>query len=271
VGVNLNLNKACTFNCRYCQIDRRVRRRGLCKRAFRRAIGLNVLADELRLALSEAASGRLWREPRYAATPPSLRRINDIAFSGDGEPTALSTFDAAVATATSVKRQLGMTDVKLIVITNAAELHRSPFQRAIPTLRANQGVIWAKLDAGTERLFRRINRPRTNITLEDICRNITAVSKRLPVVIQSLFFRSRGQAPSAADVAAYCWRLKDMLAAGARIRQAHVHTIARRPAESDVRWLTNREMDALGAAIAGLVNEIDVAVFYGADMPPQTR
>jgi len=270
IGVNLNLNKACTFDCVYCQVDRRSRRRGISKRLLRQqALDLNVLAAELEQVLRTVSSSRLWRQARFAQTPPELRRINDIAFSGNGEPTCLPTFDEAVAIAADIKRRLGLTDVKTVVITNGTQLHRPQFQRAILILRRSGGEIWAKLDAGSERLFKRINRPRMDITLTDVTRNITAVSKRLPVVIQSLFFRSRGHAPSAVDVAAYCHRLQAMLDSGARLKEVHIHTIARSPAEPAVSWLTNQEMDALTAAIAAALPALTVTPYYGADMPPQ--
>ena len=32
-------------------------------------------------------SGRIFEDERFAGTPPELRRLNDIALSGDGEPT----------------------------------------------------------------------------------------------------------------------------------------------------------------------------------------
>ena len=272
IGVNLNLNKACTFDCVYCQVDRRSRRRGVSKRLLRQqALDLNVLSAELAQVLRTVSSGRLWKHPRFAQTPPELRRINDIAFSGNGEPTCLPTFDRAVGIAADVKRKLGIADVKTIVITNGTQLHRPQFQRAIPVLRRSNGEIWAKLDAGSEKLFKRINRPRMDITLETVCRSIAAVSRRLPVVIQSLFFRWRGQAPSAMDVAAYCHRLQQMLDAGAKLKEVHIHTIARSPADPAASWLTNKEMDALTAAISATLPTLNITAYYGADMPPQGR
>ena len=272
IGVNLNLNKACTFDCAYCQINRRARRKGLSRRAFRRMpVDLDVLRAELRLALSEAAAGRLWKETRYASAPAELRRINDIAFSGDGEPTCLPTFDKAVAVAAAEKKRAGLTDVKIVVITNATHLTRAPFQRALPILLANNGEVWAKLDAGTEAMFQRINRPRSRVTLDDICRNITAVARQMPIVIQSLFCRFNGQPPAKAELAAYCDRVQAILDAGGSIKQLQVHTIARSPAESSVTFLPDKALQAIATAIARRLPSLDITVTGGADMPPQSR
>ena len=46
---------------------------------------------------------------------------------------------------------------------------------------ANNGEVWAKLDAGTEQYFQLINR--TKIPFARILKNITACAKARPVVI----------------------------------------------------------------------------------------
>ena len=270
VGVNLNLDKRCNFRCVYCQVNQRARPTGLARARFRHSpIDLKLLGRELRDALGQVISGRLWQERRFATTPPDMRRLNDIAFSGDGEPTCLPDFDKAVAVAADVKAKAKLPHVKLIVITNATQLGQPQFQRAIPILQRSNGEIWAKLDAGTEERFRRVNRPRGRVTLDDICRNIAAAARQAPVAIQTLVFALNGRPPSDAEIAAYCRRISDMLRAGGRIAQVQLHTIARPPAERNVRWLTNDELDAVAAAVRAALGDIDVAVTYGADVPPQ--
>src|SRR3954468_10735354 len=80
VGVNLNPDKVCNFDCIYCQVDRTVQ-------SETRFVELQPLLAELEETLRLAASGQLFEHPRFKETPPELRRLNDIAFSGDGEPT----------------------------------------------------------------------------------------------------------------------------------------------------------------------------------------
>ena len=72
IGVNLNPDKRCNFACLYCQINRRIRR-------DLKGVDLSALRSELQLAIEAAVSGDLWREPRFAPSPPGMRRINDIA------------------------------------------------------------------------------------------------------------------------------------------------------------------------------------------------
>src|SRR5690349_2449149 len=81
IGVNLNPDKVCNFDCVYCCVDRR-------EPATIREVDLKILREELDHLVELSATGQLWQEPPFDKTPESLRRINDIAFSGDGEPTS---------------------------------------------------------------------------------------------------------------------------------------------------------------------------------------
>jgi len=261
IGVNLNLNKACNFACLYCQIDRRVSRKD-------HDVDLDVLAGELRLALEEALDGRLWEEPRFARVAAELRRINDIAFSGDGEPTCLENFDQAVQVAADVRLHLRAEQVKIVVLTNATQLGSPQFDRALPILHAHNGEIWAKLDAGTQAYFLTVNRPRPVVSLDQIVWNITRISLDRPVVIQSLFFKIDGVPPPPEELEAYCGRLKDILAGGGKIKLVQAHTIARSPASASASALADAELDAIADQVRRRVN-VPIEVYYGLDVGPQ--
>ncbi len=133
--------------------------------------------------------------------------MNDIAFSGDGEPTSFSNFDTIVADVAAVKVRRGLGSVKLVLITNASLLHRPRVRQALETLDRHQGEIWAKLDAGTESYYRRISR--AAIPLERILRNLGAAARVRPLVIQSLFLRQNGAGPPPSEIAAYADRLRE--------------------------------------------------------------
>jgi wyosine [tRNA(Phe)-imidazoG37] synthetase (radical SAM superfamily) len=127
-------------------------------------------------------------------------------------------------------------------------------------LDANQGEIWAKLDAGTEEYFKLVDR--TPIRFRLILDNLLAAAQVRPIVIQSLFMRLADEPPSAEERAAYCDRLNEIVAGGGRIDRVQVYTVARRPAESYVSPLTDEEVDAIVAEVrakTGLAAE----PFYG--------
>ena len=142
-----------------------------------------------------------------------------------------------------MKRKHSLLDVKMVLITNASMFHRERVRRGLALLDANQGEIWAKLDAGTEAYYRLIDR--TTIPFARILENITAAAKVRPLVIQSLFMRVAGQPPTDAEQAAFCDRLHGVTAAGGTLKLVQIYTIARRPAESYVSPLEDAEVDRL--------------------------
>src|SRR5437868_6804772 len=130
IGVNLNPDKVCNFDCIYCQVDRT-------SHSETRFVEIGQLLSELEDTLSLAAGGELFEHPKFAETPPQLRRLNDIAFSGDGEPTTYRNFDEIMATCAEVKHRLGLRDVKMVLITNASMFHRPHVKRGLAILDQN--------------------------------------------------------------------------------------------------------------------------------------
>jgi len=241
IGVNLNPDAACNFDCIYCQVDRT----GTPKV---REVVPDRVREELEAMIAEAASGRLYDDAAFRDVPAALRRINDIAFSGDGEPTTCPQFAEYVRIAAEVKRATGLADVKIVLITDACYLTRPTVEEGLRVMDANQGEVWAKLDAGTEEYFRMVNRP--NYSLAHVMENITACARVRPMVIQSLFMRVNGSPPSSAEVDAYVARLKEIKDDGGTIAYVQVYTVSRKPAQTSVTPLANEEVDAIVRAVA---------------------
>jgi wyosine [tRNA(Phe)-imidazoG37] synthetase (radical SAM superfamily) len=236
LGVNLNPDKICNFDCIYCQVDRT-------SPGDTKFVGIDQLLAELEDLLKLTTSGELFQTPQFESTPPALRRLNDIAFSGDGEPTTYTNFDEIIARCADLKQRLGLGGLKMVLITNASRFHCPPVQRALANFDRHNGEIWAKLDAGTEEYFKLVDR--APMGFQKILGNITAAAQVRPIVIQSLFMRINGEPPSPAELAAYCDRLSEIVAAGGRIKLVQVYTIARRPTESFVTSLSDAEVDAI--------------------------
>lgn len=255
IGVNLNPDKICNFDCIYCQVDRTVQ-------GLTRFVDLPAMLAELEQTLEAAVSGRLFLHPDFSNVPPSLRRLNDIAFSGDGEPTSHRNFDQVVAASAELKRRLGLDGVKMVLITNASLFHRPHVLRGLETLDANQGEIWAKLDAGSEDYFRKVER--TPIKLARILENITQAARERPLVIQSLFMRIDGESPDDAELTAYCQRLREIVAAGGRLKLVQICTVARRPAEAYVQPLKDAEVDRIVQMVRQLT-ALNAAPYYGVE------
>jgi len=253
VGVNLNPDKVCNFDCIYCQVDRTSQSETL-------FVELDSLLVELRDVLGLVASGEIFQTTKFKDTPKELQRLNDIAFSGDGEPTTYKNFDEIISSCAAVKREAGLDDVKLVLITNASMFHRPHVERGLEILDANQGEIWAKLEAGTEEYFRLVDR--TSIPFRQILDNIASAARVRPLVIQCLFMRVAGEGPSAEELEAFCDRLADIVAAGGQLSLVQVYTVARPPAESFVTPLPDAEVDAIAELVRSRTG-LPTAAFYG--------
>lgn len=253
IGVNLNPDKSCNFDCIYCQIDRSMPGEG-------EPVDLKMLAEELDRMVERVTSGDIYQGLQFRDTPPQLRRLNDIAFSGDGEPTAYAHFDRAVEICAEILRRRKLDDVKLVLITNATLFHQPRVRHALEILDANNGEIWAKLDAGTEDYYRQVDR--STVPWQRILDNLLEAARVRPIVIQSLFMQIRGQSPSAAELEAYCDRLREIVDAGGRIKLVQIHTIARQPTETWAAALANAEVDTI-ADMVQRRTALPVAGFYG--------
>ena len=236
LGVNLNPDKVCNFDCIYCQVDRT-------NRSETRFIEMDQLLAELRTTLDFITSGDFFGDGPFKDIPPELKRLNDIAFSGDGEPTTYKNFDAIISACASLKQELELDDVKMVLITNASMFHRDHVKAGLQILDENQGEIWAKLEAGTEAYFQTIDR--TSFKLQEIVDNIAAAARRRSIVIQSLFMNVNGVAPSNEELLAFCNRLSEIVTAGGAIDHVQIYTVARPPAESFVTALSNSEVDQI--------------------------
>ena len=255
IGVNLNPDKYCNFDCVYCQVDRTVPG----ARVLRK-LDLPQLREELDEMVELSTGGGLFESPRFSATPPEYRRLNDIAMSGDGEPTVSPIFDEVVQICADVRSAHGLDDVKLVLITNATMLQQPRVAKALEIFDANNGEIWGKLDAGTEDYYQRVDR--TEVKLAEVMENLIVTARKRPIVIQSLYMRLDGEAPPLAEQEAYCERLNEIVAAGGQIKHVQIHTIARPPAESFATPLENSEVDAIvefGRCHTGLLDQ----AYYG--------
>jgi wyosine [tRNA(Phe)-imidazoG37] synthetase (radical SAM superfamily) len=239
IGINLNPDMACNFDCVYCQVDRSQTRQT-------RKVDLKVLEQELRGIAANYQD--LFSEKEFISIPPDYRRLNDIAFSGDGEPTAAPLFPEAVRLAAAVRQDYRLTEAKIVVITNACFLDRPKVAEALAFLDQNNGEIWAKLDVGTEEGFRRVNRA-PGATLQHVLDNILAAARVRPIVIQSLFLRLHDRPPPPEEISAYLERLRWILQNGGRISLVQLYTVARRPAEAYAEPLSREQLEQIARRV----------------------
>jgi wyosine [tRNA(Phe)-imidazoG37] synthetase (radical SAM superfamily) len=240
IGVNLNPDKVCNFDCIYCEVDRRTPPRA-------RQLDVARMREELVAVIRQVRQGGLLQCSRFLEAKDYATEIKDIAFSGDGEPTMIANFAECVETVAAVREQEGLQSAKIVLITDAAGLDKADVKRGLEIMDRNNGEVWGKLDAGTEEYFRLVNR--TTIRFERILKNLRDTARARPIVIQSLFLRVHGERMPDAELAAYCERLKETVQAGARIKEVHAYTVARPTPEPFATALSEPDLEGIGETI----------------------
>lgn len=251
IGINLSPGRECNFNCAYCQVERRLVPR-------RPAVDIAALDRELEEILRAERDGVLYADPPFSLLGAAERGVRDIAFAGNGEPTLYPRLAEAVRSAAAARARFGLDAARLVLLTNAEYLDRPAVRPALAALYAHGGEIWAKLDAGSESWFRRVNRARA--PLERILGNILEAARSRPLVIQSLWMRLGGEEPPVGEIEAWCGRLRDIVAGGGEIRAVYLYTVARRPAEDAVSPLGPQGLESIAAAARASV-PVAVEVF----------
>ncbi|MDR3196769.1 MAG: hypothetical protein LBU34_02770 [Planctomycetaceae bacterium] len=262
IGVNLSPAAQCNFSCVYCQVLAETRKITYRENSVRKdnsitSINPDLLESELRELVGMVNDGSLFRDTWLSRTPPEKQVLRDIAFSGDGEPTLSLQFPDVVCRVAAVRRELCTESTKIVLITNGSTLHREPLRNTLKTLLADNGEIWAKLDAGTPDYFRTI--ARSAIPYEKILANLTEFSKTDPLVIQTCFVLLHGKEPDNSEIRQYAEHLRLM----ERIQRVQIYTAARQTPESWVLPLSDGQLDGISETVRKLTG-LRVDSFYSA-------
>jgi len=172
LGASLGLNilpfgkKFCSFNCIYCQY-------GWTEAGARMKKIAETLPtyDKIREVLKD----------KLSTFKNSQLHLDYITFSGNGEPTLHPDFHKIVDLAIELKNKY-YPDAKTAILSNSSNINKERVSDALNKL----DVRIMKLDAGTEEVFQRINKPVFKITLADI---VSGIKKLEPVHIQAMFLK----------------------------------------------------------------------------------
>jgi pyruvate-formate lyase-activating enzyme len=247
IGINLDPQKTCNFDCVYCEvIDRREIEKSAGRPTIAVADVVKELAEELMIHRRIA--------PSYEADP-----VRDISFAGDGEPSTFGGFLPLARALFDVRDAAGFPDVPFVLITNGSGLEREEMRAAHDLFVERGGTFWIKLDAGTEEFYRAVCR--TAVPFGRILVNLREAARRHPVVVQSMFLRWKGAGPDAAEVTAWASRLAGVVAAGGRLSLVQVYTVARETMEPGIAPLTAEELEEIAAAARAAVPGVAVETF----------
>ena len=203
VGVNLNPNNACNWACVYCQVPDLVR-------GTAPDIDLVQLEAELRTLLTDILHGNFMQ----TRVPVEVRRLNDIALSGNGEPTTAKVFPQVIELIGRVMADFDLIrKIKLVLITNGSQTDRSRVQDGLKKMAPLNGEVWFKFDSALTNGMRTINQ--TRITPEKQLERLAVAARLCPTWLQTCVLAVDGVPPSALEQEAY-------LAAVNRIRQLQI-------------------------------------------------
>lgn len=213
VGINLNVNNACNWRCIYCQVPNLTR-------GGPPAIELAQLKQELNSMMQALLHGDFMQ--RYVAETD--RRLMDIAFSGNGEPTTCKQFGEVLDIVAEVMQQYDLIqqDVKVRLITNGSQMDKVEVQAWMKKLAQINGEVWFKIDAGNRAGFARIND--IQMTPEAHIKRLKTCAALCPTLVQTCMFALDGIAPSEADIADYLALIKQV---SSEIKGVHLYSVAR--------------------------------------------
>ncbi|MBL8420588.1 MAG: radical SAM protein, partial [Dechloromonas sp.] len=235
VGINLNVNNACNWACVYCQVENLTR-------GGPPAIDLELFERGLAGFLDDVLMGDFMSRE----VPAEDRRLVDVAFSGNGEPTSAAEFPEAVLRAGRVLERHGLAGkLPVRLITNGSLLHRQAVQDGIGALGEMGGEVWFKVDRGTTAEVKAING--VPMDAQRIRRNLAQCAALATTWVQTCWFAVDGVAPDSAARNAYCALLEPI---AARLAGVHLYGLARPSLQPKAQHLQRLEAATLEAFAA---------------------
>lgn len=233
LGLSLGINvlpiqsKYCTFDCIYCECgwthsDQKIR-------------GKLFSREQIKSAM----------EKRF----PELLQQNiipdTITFAGNGEPTIHPDFSGIMDDVIDMRNSF-FPHAKIAVLSNASLIHRPSLKEAL--LKIEDCIL--KLDAGSEEMFNRINRPVGKSKLSDIVDELITFKGKL--IIQTLFLRGeyngeRIDNTSKIEIDLWLGHLKKI-----KPRMVMIYCIDRTTPARDLEKLTVEEMEMIAEKVRAL-------------------
>jgi wyosine [tRNA(Phe)-imidazoG37] synthetase (radical SAM superfamily) len=254
IGINLNINNACNWRCLYCQVPNLTR-------GTPPPIALDVLEAELRAFLTYALHGDFML--RYVAEGD--RHLQDVAFSGNGEPTSAKEFPEVLVLVEKVLREFKLLGdeivenqpqpIKVRLISNGSLMDKPTVLNSIRHLAKCNGEVWFKLDAGTKAGIARIND--VNINPQTHLARLKQCAELCPTFIQTCMFALDGKPPHEDDIVAY---LELISPVQQQVQGVHLYGLARPSYQAEAPRLSRLSPDWL-EAVAQRIRQLGFTVY----------
>lgn len=181
LGVNLNTNNACNWQCIYCEIPNLTR-------GGPEPIEVELLKDELNFWINQIINSNFLKEN----TPPGTT-FADVALSGNGEPTAAPEFlDVLEIIIASLKEHKLIDKIPVRLITNGSFISKK--KECLNIFNQYHGEVWFKIDAADEDSIKLINQ--VNLDPNSMINNLKTCAEACQTVIQTCLLKINHQVPT---------------------------------------------------------------------------
>jgi len=208
LGVDIIPHKYCNFDCVYCQIGRTTNNNARRKKFFE--------PDDVVEEISRLVS--------------SVGKADYITFSGSGEPTLNENLGTIIR---KVKKAV---TVPIAVITNSSLLGVEEVRNDL----LGADVVLPSLDAASQEIFNRVNRPQVGIQLQNIIQGLEAFRKQYSGLIwlEIMLINELNDTP---DELGKLRTLVNHL----KPDKIHLNTVTRPPSEKETRPLDERKLEKI--------------------------
>ncbi len=240
----MNPDKGCNFDCIYCQVDRTPKAMADIQKIHQKVDPDRVI-DELSHLIGLLEKNQFFSIPPFDKTPLPQRRLTDISFSGDGEPTMVPEFPEVLEKVLSFFKSRSH-EITIRIITNGTGLFKKSVRKKVLDLFAQEDTpeterlpwsIWFKIDAADPQSFDFLDRSGMNFS--SYWKNVEETLMEVPVTIQTMVMdyisESRSFHPEGEWKHNMREAMEKLLAGGAKIGQWDLYSVARMPPSPEVR------------------------------------
>jgi len=208
LGIDIIPFKTCSLNCIYCQLGPTI------KKTIRRKeyLSSSEILSQIKKKLS------------------SGQRIDFITFSGSGEPTLNKILEKLIREIRKI------TSIPVAVLTNSTLLARKSVRNAL----MDADLIVPSLDAASQEIFVKVNRPHSSLKLEEIIEGLRKFRQEFKGSIWLEIMLVKGVNDSPPHIR----KLKDAIA---KIKpdKIQLNTVVRPPAERYARPLDLKDLEKI--------------------------
>ncbi len=208
LGIDIIPFKTCSLNCIYCQLGPTTKK---------------IIHRKEYLSSSEILS-------QIKKNLSSGQRIDYITFSGSGEPTLNKTLGKLIREIRKI------TSIPVAVLTNSTLLSQKSTRNAF----MDADLVVPSLDAATQEIFIKVNRPHSSLKLEEIIKGLRKFRQEFKgsIWLEIMLVKGVNDSPS------HIRKLKEAIAE-IKPEKVQLNTVIRPPAEKNARPLSLKDLEKI--------------------------